>query len=75
MHVRETTFTELRKHAKAFFDLVEAGETVRVLRNGKPIAEINPIRAELPSWKRRPARPLAIGGKEISRLILDERGE
>jgi len=73
--MRETTFTELRNHAKTFFDLVEAGETVRVLRNGKPIAEIRPICAELPSWKRRQARPLAIGGEEISRLIHDERGD
>ncbi|MBU2808265.1 type II toxin-antitoxin system Phd/YefM family antitoxin [Acidithiobacillus ferriphilus] len=71
----ETTFTELRNHAKTWFDLVEAGQTVRVLRNGKPIAEIHPIPAQLPSWKQRPARPLAIGGKEISRLILDERGD
>lgn len=30
--MRETTFTELRNQAKRFFDLVEAGETVRVLR-------------------------------------------
>lgn len=73
--MRETTFTELRSHAKAWFDLVEAGETVRVLRNGKPIAEIHPIAPQLPSWKRRPAHPLAIGGAEISRLILDERGD
>lgn len=72
--MRETTFTELRSHAKAWFDLVEAGETVRVLRNGKPIAEIHPIAPQLPSWKRRPAHLLAIGGQEISRLILDERG-
>lgn len=73
--MRETTFTELRNHAKAYFDLVEAGEIVRVLRNGKPIAEIHPIRAELPSWKRRQAHPIAIGGQEISRLILAERGD
>ena len=72
--MRETTLTELRSHAKAWFDLVETGETVRVLRNGKPIAEIHPIAPQLPSWKRRPAHPLAIGGQEISRLILDERG-
>jgi len=41
MHMRETTFTELRNQAKQFFDLVESGEIVRVLRNGKPIAEIH----------------------------------
>lgn len=75
MHMRETTFTHLRNHAKSYFDLVEAGETVRVLRNGKPIAEIHPIETPLPSWKRRKPRPLAIGGEEISRLILEERGD
>ena len=73
MPVHETTFTELRSRAKHFFDLVEAGEVVRVLRNGRPIAEIHPIRAGLPSWKQRPARPLTISGQEISGLIIEER--
>lgn len=75
MYVQDVTFTELRNHAKAYFDLVEAGETVRVLRNGKPIAQIHPIQPDLPSWKRRQARPLAIGGEQISRLILEGRGD
>lgn len=69
----DATFTELRNHAKAWFDLVEAGQTVRVLRNGKAIAEIHPIPPQTPSWKQREARPLRIGGKAISQLILDQR--
>lgn len=73
--MRETTLTELRNQAKRFFDLVETGETVRVLRNGKPIAEIHPVRHELPSWKRRHPHPLDLGGYEISRLILADRGD
>ncbi len=73
--MRDTTFTELRNQAKHYFDLVEGGETVRVLRNGRPIAEIHPISPELPSWKRRTARPLSVGGKAISRLILEDRGQ
>jgi hypothetical protein len=36
--MRETTFTELRNHAKTFFGAVEEGETVRVYRNGRPVA-------------------------------------
>jgi antitoxin (DNA-binding transcriptional repressor) of toxin-antitoxin stability system len=75
MTMRDTTFTELRNQAKHYFDLVEAGETVRVLRNGRPIAEIHPIPRDLPSWKRRAARPLAIGGEAISRLVLEDRGK
>jgi antitoxin (DNA-binding transcriptional repressor) of toxin-antitoxin stability system len=71
--MRETTFTELRNQASRFFDLVEGGEVVRVLRNGRAIAEIHPVAASLPSWKRRKATPLSIGGATISRLILDGR--
>ncbi len=67
------TFTEIRNHAKACFDIVESGESVRVLRNGKPIADIVPVLADLPSWKRRTAHPLVLDGVSVSRLILDER--
>lgn len=74
MDMREATFTELRNQAKLYFDLVESGEIVRVLRNGKPIAEIHPIARDLPSWKQRPARPLVVGGAPVSRMILKDRG-
>jgi len=73
--MRDTTFTELRNQAKLYFDLVEAGEVVRVLRNGKPIAEIHPVAQPLPSWKKRAAQPILVSGAEISRLILDARGD
>jgi antitoxin (DNA-binding transcriptional repressor) of toxin-antitoxin stability system len=75
MDMRDASFTELRNQAKHYFDLVESGEVVRVLRNGKPIAEIHPIPRDLPSWKRRTARPLVIGGAAVSSLILGERGD
>lgn len=68
-----TTLTEVRNHAKQYFDLVESGETVRVLRNGKPIADIVPVVPDLPSWKRRKAQPLILDGVSVSRMILEER--
>jgi prevent-host-death family protein len=71
--MRQATFTEVRNQAKQYFDAVEAGETVRVLRNGKPIADIVPIIADLPSWKRRKAQPLVLDGVVVSRMILEER--
>ncbi len=71
--MKQASFTEVRNNAKQFFDLVESGESVRVLRNGKPIADIVPITADLPSWKRRTAQPLVIDSELISRMILDER--
>lgn len=72
--MREATFTELRNNAKAYFDAVERGETVLVYRNGKPVAEIVPVRKETPSWKRL-ASPLAIKGLSLSREILNDREE
>ncbi len=70
----DATFTELRNHAKAYFDAVEKGETVRVYRNGKPIAQITPIRAGSPTWKRH-AEPLNIKGLSLSHEILNDRAK
>lgn len=72
--MRDITITKLCKHAKDYFDAVEGGETVRVFRNGKPIAEIVPIRSGLPSWKRQ-ATPVAVKGLSLSREILDDRDD
>ena len=71
--MKHATFTEVRNHAKQYFDIVESGGSVRVLRNGKPIADIVPVMADLPSWKRRKAQPLVLDGVSVSRLILEER--
>lgn len=71
--MKQANFTEIRNHAKMYFDIVEAGESVRVLRNGKPIADIIPITADLPSWRRRKAQPLLLDGVSISRMIIEER--
>ena len=71
--MKQATFTEVRNHAKQYFDLVEAGGSVRVLRNGKPIADIVPVAADLPSWKRRSVQPLVLDGVSVSKVILEER--
>ncbi len=71
--MKQTTFSELRNHAKQYFDIVESGETVRVVRNGRPIADIVPIATDLPSWKRRVAQPLVLDGVSLSQVILEER--
>lgn len=68
----DATFTELRNHAKDYFDAVEGGDTVRVFRNGKPIADIVPIRDGVVSWKR-PATLLTVKGVSLSREVLRAR--
>jgi prevent-host-death family protein len=72
--MQETTFTELRNHAKDYFDAVEGGDTVRVFRNGKPIAEIVPVHSGVPSWKRH-GTPLTVKGLSLSREILSDRDD
>ena len=71
--MKQATFTEIRNHAKQYFDIVESGESVRVIRNGKPIADIVPVMADVPSWKRRKAQPLVLDGVAVSQMILQER--
>ena len=71
--------SEFRAHASAMIDLVEQGETVRILRHGKLVAELVPPKPEtsarVPSWKR-PITPLHIvrpDGKTGAQLIIEER--
>jgi prevent-host-death family protein len=70
----ETTFTELRNHAKHYFDAVEEGDIVRVYRNGKPIADIVPVRQGIPSWKR-PTTRFAFKNLVLGDEIIKDREE
>lgn len=71
--MKQVTFTEVRKNAEQYFNLVESGESVRVLRNGKPIADIVPVAAVQPSWKRRKVQPLVLDGRAASSIIIEAR--
>ncbi len=71
--MRSTTFTEFRRNAKAYLDAVEQGEPLRILRHGRPIAEVvPPSESASPSWKR-PGLRLSVKGASLSRAILAER--
>lgn len=77
MHI--IALSEFRAHAAAMIDLVEKGETVRILRHGKPVAELVPLPSEaparVPSWKR-PFDPVQLPpGASLSSAVLDERSE
>ena len=71
--------SEFRANTSAMIDLVEQGETVRILRHGKPVAELVPARpvAEqvVPHWKRAiqavqyVKMPIASGAQ----MVIDER--
>ncbi len=68
------TFSEFRNKAKDYFDAVESGETVEILRYGKPIAIISPVKAkDLSTWKK--ASPINLAGISLSRALLSARKE
>ena len=55
--------SEFRANSSAMLDLVEQGVTVRIMRHGKPVADLVPVNADdaetVPSWKR-PFEPVAL---------------
>ena len=73
------SLSEFRAHASQMLDLVEKGESVRILRHGKPVAELVPVKpeapAELPRWKKpvEPLRYLKPPAKTGAQLIIEER--
>jgi antitoxin (DNA-binding transcriptional repressor) of toxin-antitoxin stability system len=44
--MKVVTFTEFRQNATTYFDVVEKGEMVKVLRHGKAVAEVIPVQCE-----------------------------
>lgn len=73
--MKTITFTDFRKQASDFITEVEHGETLILLRRGKPVAEIVPFSDKVrrtPSWKK-PGIRLQIQGSNLSSAILEER--
>lgn len=74
--MKTVTSTEFRQHAAAYLNAVERGETFRILRHGKPVADLTPIKTgkAVPSWKRC-IEPIKLRGISISDMIIKERDE
>jgi prevent-host-death family protein len=73
--MKTITFTDFRKNASDFITEVEHGETLVLLRRGKPVAEIVPFSdrvQRLPAWKQ-PGIRLRTRGSDLSSAILEER--
>lgn len=73
--MKTVTFTEFRKNVSLMIDDVEKGNIIRILRHGKPVAELTPLSpesTEMPSWKR-PGLKLSAKGISLSETILEER--
>ncbi|MBS3908969.1 MAG: type II toxin-antitoxin system Phd/YefM family antitoxin [Actinobacteria bacterium] len=73
--MKTITFTDFRKKASGFITEVEHGETLILMRRGKPVAEIVPFSDKpkrTPSWKQTGLR-LQVEGSDLSSAILEER--
>ena len=68
--------SEFRANASAMLDLVAQGRTVRILRHGKPVADLVPVSdaaAERPPHWKSPFDPLRLpAGMSLSRAVTDE---
>ena len=71
--MKTVSFTDFRKHASAFIDLVERGEEVEIQRHGKIVARLVPPGAESePSW-RKPGLKLVTKAPSLSQAIIEGR--
>ena len=72
-HMKTVTFTEFRKNASSFLDLVEKGEEVEIRRHGKVIARLIPpdLQRE-PAWKK-PGLKLVTKAPSLSKAVLEDR--
>lgn len=72
--------SEFRANASAMLDLVEKGETIRIMRHGKPVADLVPVRLEAQATRasyQEPFEPLIDlpAGYSAVRSLLDERDQ
>lgn len=72
--------SEFRANASAMIDLVAQGQTVRILRHGKPVAELVPPKPDaataVPRWKVPIANPIRYDkppSKTGAQMIIEER--
>lgn len=69
----DATLTEFRNHAKRYLDAVERGESVRIYRKGRPVAELVPVATPTPAWKNAPSVRLRLGELCLSDEITADR--
>lgn len=67
--------SEFRKNTASFINEVEHGETLVLIRRGKPVAEVIPFSdrpQKIPAWKQ-PSTKLQLHGSDLSTAILEDR--
>lgn len=77
--MHEMPLSEFRANAASVLDRVQQGQTVRILRHGKPVADLVPVRDvatdRLPNWKRAFAPVQLPPGVSLSQAVQEQPGE
>lgn len=69
----EISADELNQKIVMILSRIEKGERYIVIREGKPIAEITPVKNSSPSWKRRVEKITIPNGVSIQDYVEAER--
>jgi len=69
----EISSNELKQKLNIILSHIEKGEKCIVIREGKPIAEIAPVKTSLPSWKRHIEKVVLPNGVSIQDYVEAER--
>lgn len=68
--------SEFRAHTASTLDLVEQGQSVRIMRHGRPVADLVPVREapaqRLPNWKQAFVPVRLPPGTSLSRAVRDD---
>ena len=69
----EISANELNQKIVMILSRIEKGERYIVIREGKPIAEITPVKNSIPSWKRRVEKITIPNGVSVQDYVEAER--
>jgi prevent-host-death family protein len=71
--MKTVSFTDFRKNASTFVDLVEQGEQVEIQRHGRVVARLVPPGAKaVPAWQK-PGLKLVTKAPSLSQAIVEDR--
>ena len=71
--VMQAPIAEVKKRLCELLDLVQAGETIIILRHGQPSARLAPLPGRGKPWRvDKPDDPAAYKGVEIEQRVLEE---
>ncbi len=69
----EISANELKQKLNMVLSHIEKGEKFLVMKEGKPIAEIAPVKRSSPSWKRRIEKITLPNGVSVQDYVEAER--